>query len=38
MLAGASRSQRKDMIVDLCRVEVLELVMIPSSGHGEPLV
>jgi hypothetical protein len=35
---GASRSQRKDMIVDFLRVEVFELAMPMSSGHGEPFV
>lgn len=37
-LGGASRSQRKDMMVDFLRVVALVLAIFKSSGHGEPFV
>lgn len=38
VFAGASRSQRKDMMVDLVRTEEFLLAVFQSPGHGEPLV
>jgi hypothetical protein len=35
---SASRSQRKDIMVDLVRMEALALAVFQSPGHGEPLV
>lgn len=38
VFAGASRSQRKDMMVDLVRAEAFLPAASTSSGHGEPFV
>lgn len=38
VFAGASRSQRKDMMVDLVRAEEFLLEELKSPGHGEPFV
>jgi hypothetical protein len=38
VFAGASRSQRKDMMVDLVRAEEFLLAVFQSPGHGEPFV